>query len=121
MNSTNNHQVLSLLTETGKSAPEMTRGIAVLGNGNMEEGLIAIWENGQRNGIVKGTIGASLVFTAAIGIYALVKNTIAEHQAKQIIRVACANPEYHSNNTHAPNSDNQKTDTTIANTTEAKQ
>ena len=54
MNSTNNPQVLALLNGAGKPAPEMTRGLSVLGDGNMADGLIALWKNGQRNGIVKG-------------------------------------------------------------------
>lgn len=121
MNGTNNQQVFSLLNGSGKPAPELTRGLAALGDGSMADGIIAIWNDGQKNGTVKGAVGASLVFTAAIGIYVLVRNKIAERQAKQIIRAACTNPEQHLNSTHTPNSDNQNTDTTITNTTEAKQ
>ena len=90
MNSTNNPQVLALLNGAGKPAPEMTRGLSVLGDGNMADGLIALWKNGQRNGIVKGAVGTSLMFTAGIGLYILAKNKIAERQAKQNIRDTCA-------------------------------
>ena len=89
MSNTNNQQVLALLNGAGKPAPEMTKGLSVLGDGNMADGLIALWENGQKNGIVKGTVVTSLVFTAGIGLYALAKNIIAEYQAKQAIKVAC--------------------------------
>jgi len=90
MNGTNNSQVLELLNGAGKSAPEMTRGLSVLGDGSMADGLVALWENGQRNGIVKGAVGTSLIFTVGIGLYALAKNKIAEHQVKKSIREACA-------------------------------
>ena len=93
MSNTKNPQVLALLNGTGKSAPEMTRGLSVLGDGSMADGLIALWENGQKNGIVKGVVGTSLLFTVGIGVYALAKNKIAEHQAKQAIRVACTTVE----------------------------
>ena len=47
MSNTNNQQVLALLNGAGKPAPEMTKGLSVLGDGNMADGLIALWENGQ--------------------------------------------------------------------------
>ena len=93
MNGTNNPQVLALLNGAGKPAPEMTRGLSVLGDGSMADGLIALWENGQKNGIVKGTVVTSLAFTVGIGLYALAKNKIAEHKAKQAIKVACHTAE----------------------------
>lgn len=93
MTGTNNPQILALLNGSGKPAPVMTQGLSVLGDGSMADGLIALWENGQKNGIVKGAVGTSLVFTVGIGLYALAKNKIAGHQAKQDIRMACTTAE----------------------------
>ena len=90
MELTNNAQVLDLLNGAGKPAPEMTRGLSVLGDGNMADGLVALWEDGQKNGIVRGVAGAALVFTAGIGLYALIKNVIAARKAKQVIKAACS-------------------------------
>lgn len=89
MNSTNNPEVLALLNGAGKSAPEMTRGLSVLGDGSMAEGLIALWKNGQKNGIVKGTVVTTLVFTVGISLYALAKNRLAELNVERTIRAAC--------------------------------
>lgn len=87
MNITNNPEVMALLNGVGKSAPEMTRNLSVLGDGSMAEGLIALWKNGQENGIVKGTVVTSLVFTVGIGLYALAKNKLAELNVERAIRV----------------------------------
>lgn len=93
MNGTNNPQVLDLLNGARKPAPEMTRGLSVLGDGSMADGLIALWENGKKNGIAIGTVVTSLVFTVGIGLYAFAKNKIAERQAKQTIKEVCSAAE----------------------------
>jgi len=93
MNGINNPQVMTLLDGAGKPAPIMTRSLSVLGDGSMSDGLIALWENGQKNGIVKGVVGTSLVFTVGIGLYTLAKNKIAESKVKQDIRMTCATEE----------------------------
>ena len=89
MNTANTTQVVSLLNKTEKSASEMTQGLSILGDGRMADGLIALWKNGQKNGIIEGVIGTSVVFTVGIGLYALAKNKMSEYQVKQVIGNAC--------------------------------
>lgn len=85
MSNGKNQQVIALLESAGNTAPEMTRKLAALGNGNMSTGLIALWKNGQQNGVVQGVAGTAMVFSAGIGIYALVKSRVSEARIRRAI------------------------------------
>ena len=93
MNGTNTPQILTLLSQPGKTAAKMTHGLSVLGHGNMADGLICLWKNGQKNGIVKGIIGTSLVFTVGSVLYSFAKNKFTEYQAQQTLRLTCTTVE----------------------------
>ena len=90
MSSANNQQVLDLLKGAGKAAPEITHSLSQLGEGCMVDGLIALWENGQRNGVINGAIGATVVFTVGISVSILIKNKVTELRAKQAIMASCS-------------------------------
>lgn len=89
MNDIYNPTVQTLLEKTGKPAPVMTNGLAILGDGRMEDGLIALWKNGQMNGVVKGVTGTTIFFTLGIGLFSLVRNKLEEKRTKQAIEAAC--------------------------------
>lgn len=89
MNYSMNQQISALLDGVSKVASETTHGLARLGNGRMADGLIALWKDGQRNGLIRGAVGTSVVFTIGIGGFVLIKNKMAEIQAKQAIKAAC--------------------------------
>ena len=82
----NTYKIKNILNCTGKSAAEMTHSLSQLGDGNMSDGMVALWKDGQRNGVAKGAALATVVLTIAFGIRELVKNNISEAQTKQAIK-----------------------------------
>lgn len=79
-------QILDLMTSNGKSAPEMTHSVKVLGNGSMQKGLTYIGEYFKKEielassrGITKGRIQGGIAGTiigASLGglAYLVVRN-----------------------------------------------
>lgn len=56
-----------LETSSGR-APDMTHALCSLGGGDMGAGIIALWNAGQRNGIVKGASITTLIFSLGISV-----------------------------------------------------
>lgn len=78
-------QIQDLLNGAGKAGPELTHGLSELGGGKMSNGLVELWKAGQHSGVVKGATITTLVFSAAIGGYILIKNTIEDRQMKKAL------------------------------------
>lgn len=51
----------------------------------MSNGLVELWKAGQHNGVVKGATITTLVFSAAIGGYILIKNAIEDRKMKKVL------------------------------------
>ena len=79
------YQVQTLLEAGGKAASEMTHDIAILGEGRMADGLIALYDAGRNSGIVQGVGITAVVFTVGIGAYVLIKNAVEEKRTKQAL------------------------------------
>lgn len=85
MANTKEQQIQALLDGAGKAGPELTHGLSELGGGKMSNGLVELWKAGQHNGVVKGATITTLVFSAAIGGYILIKNAIEDRQMKKVL------------------------------------
>lgn len=51
----------------------------------MADGLVALWQSGQKSGMIKGVTITTLVFSAAIGGYVLIKNAIKDREMKRVL------------------------------------
>ena len=78
-------QIQALLNATGKTGPELTHGLRELGSGKMADGLVELWKAGQHNGVVKGATITTMLFTAAIGGFILIKNKIEDREMKRVL------------------------------------
>lgn len=93
-------QIADLLMDTGKSAPDMTHAVKVLGNGSMQKGFSRIGEyfaeeassaaKGLTKGRIQGGVAGALGAAAAIGgvlyLISKKKEKAAKHEAEgQII------------------------------------
>ena len=85
MANTKELQIQALLDGAGKAGPELTHSLSELGGGKMSNGLVELWKAGQHNGVVKGATITTLVFSAAIGGYILIKNAIEDRQMKKAL------------------------------------
>lgn len=85
MANTREQQIQALLDGAGKAGPELTHGLSELGGGKMSNGLVELWKAGQHNGVVKGATITTLVFSAAIGGYILIKNVIEDREMKKAL------------------------------------
>lgn len=85
MANTKELQIQALLDGEGKAGPELTHSLSELGGGKMSNGLVELWKAGQHNGVVKGATITTLVFSAAIGGYILIKNAIEDRQMKKAL------------------------------------
>lgn len=85
MANTKELQIQALLDGAGKAGPELTHRLSELGGGKMSNGLVGLWKAGQHNGVIKGVTITTLVFSAAIGGYILIKNAIEDRQMKKAL------------------------------------
>lgn len=85
MNMFKEQQLQILLDARGKTASEMTHAIAMLGDGEMAHGVIALHDAGRNSGIVQGVGITAVVFTVGIGAYVLIKNAVEEKRTKQAL------------------------------------
>ena len=96
MANTKELQIQELLNGAGKAGPELTHGLSELGGGKMSNGLVELWKAGQHSGVVKGATITTLVFSAAIGGYILIKNAIEDKQMKKALAEIQASATNHS-------------------------
>ena len=115
MANTREQQIQALLDGAGKAGPELTHGLSELGGGKMSNGLVELWKAGQHNGVVKGATITTLVFSAAIGGYILIKNAIEDRKMKKALAEIRASADSHS-------ADDERlvSDTVIKNDTQAQ-
>ena len=115
MANTREQQIQVLLDGAGKAGPELTHGLSELGGGKMSNGLVELWKAGQHNGMVKGATITTLVFSAAIGGYILIKNAIEDREMKKALAEIRASADSHS-------ADDERlvSDTVIQNDTQAQ-
>lgn len=85
MGNTKELQIQTLLNGKGKAGPELTHSLSELGGGKMADGLVELWKAGQLNGVVKGATITTLLFTAAIGGFILIKNKIEDREMRQVL------------------------------------
>ena len=78
-------QIQTLLNGKGKAGPELTHSLRELGGGKMADGLVELWKAGQHNGAVKGATITTLLFTAAIGGFILIKNKIEDREMRRVL------------------------------------
>ncbi len=76
--------VKSLIFESGKTSPEMTHDLKVLGKGNMQNGIKQLasffldegrqsgYHLGERNGVIKGVAGTLFIGSLIAGGYYIV-------------------------------------------------
>lgn len=62
----NNALVSQVLETSSGRAPDMTHALCSLGGGDMGAGIVALWNAGLRNGIVKGASITTLIFSFGI-------------------------------------------------------
>ncbi len=65
--------IYELIDSTSGCAPEMTHALCSLGGGDMGSGIIALWEAGQKTGMMKGAAISSLAFSAGIACAAIIR------------------------------------------------
>ena len=75
--------IYELLDSTCSCAPEMTHALCSLGGGDMGTGIIALWEAGQRTGMMKGTAITALLFSAGIACAAIVRRRHKKKKKKK--------------------------------------
>lgn len=71
--------VSEVLDASYSCAPDMTHALCSLGGGDMGSGIIALWEAGQRIGMIKGTAITTLVFSAGIACVVIIRH---RHKAR---------------------------------------
>ena len=89
MNAEKKQLIKKLLNSFGQKCTYMTHNLAELGNGDMAEGLVALYHSGQLNGIV---IGAGSV-TALVATYHVGKAIINGVNTKKAIRQTATEQE----------------------------
>ena len=89
MNEGTKQLVKNLLSSAGQKCNYMTHNLAELGNGDMAEGLVALYRSGQLNGIV---IGAGSVI-ALVATYHVGKAIINGVSIKKAIRQTATEQE----------------------------
>lgn len=102
MANTKELQTQELLNGAGKAGPELTHGLSELGGGKMSNGLVELWKTGQQSGVVKGATVTTLVFSAAVGGYILIKNAIEDRQMKKVLAEILDSADKHSADNESP-------------------
>lgn len=80
----NNTLVSQVLETSAGRAPDMTHALCSLGKGDMGAGIVALWNAGQRNGMIKGASITTLIFSLGIGVSAMV---LQKYHKKQLDKV----------------------------------
>ena len=84
-----NSMVTYLIDETiKKSGSDLTSAISDVGNGNMQQGLIHLWKDGENSGLSKGVISTSIV----VGICILIQKAIHKFHIKQAVEQLAKEP-----------------------------
>lgn len=96
-------QILNLMNDTNKSAPDITHALKVLGNGSMQKGLSRIRDffrdevgaaqnKGRIQGVIFGILGtAAFGSLIALNVYNKKKKTAHETEGQEIIKVLNSN------------------------------
>ncbi len=114
MANTKELQIQALLNGAGKAGPELTHGLSELGGGKMSNGLVELWKAGQQSGVVKGATVTTLVFSAAIGGYILIKNAIEDRQMKKVLAEIQNSAAKHATDDEGFSSDAENQNDTVA-------
>lgn len=64
----NNRLVNWVLKTSAGPAPDMTHALCSLGGGDMGRGIITLWNDGQRNGMIKGVSITTIIFSLGMGV-----------------------------------------------------
>ena len=64
----NNTLVSQVLETSAGRAPDMTHALCSLGKGDMGAGIVALWNAGQINGMIRGASITTLIFSLGIGV-----------------------------------------------------
>jgi len=88
-------QIFDLIQSEGKSAAKMTKGLKLIGDGDMEAGLYKLAEymkkEGEKKGIIEGSIGTATILLIGGAIVYLIydmikKNRALNEEGKAILR-----------------------------------
>ena len=82
----NNALVSQVLETSAGRAPDMTHALCSLGKGDMGAGIVALWNAGQRNGMIKGASITTLIFSLGIGVSMMLLHRHHENQLDKVER-----------------------------------
>lgn len=82
MTKTMNPKVKFLIDPTiKKSGPDYTGGIADFGGGNMSQGMLNLWKDGEHTGLAEGVVGTAVV----VGVCILIQKAVHAYRVKHAI------------------------------------
>lgn len=91
------NKVIAVFDACTQKAPAMTHALSDLGNGDMGNGIMALWQAGQRNGFVQGTALTAALFVIGISAHKVASCIREDRRIKKLLRET--NYEVHMNHT----------------------
>lgn len=82
----NNALVSQVLETSAGRAPDMTHALCSLGGGDMGAGIVALWDAGQRNGMIKGASITTLIFSLGISVGVVLLHRHHENKLDEVER-----------------------------------
>lgn len=90
------NKVIAVFDACTQNAPVMTHALSELGNGDMGNGIMTLWQAGRKNGFVQGTALTSALFAIGIDTYKVASCVKEDRRIKKLLREASY--EIHMNN-----------------------
>lgn len=82
------NKVIAVFDACAQKAPAMTHALSELGNGDMGNGIITLWQAGQRNGFIQGATVTSVLFVIGIGACKVASCIREDRRLKKLLREA---------------------------------
>lgn len=80
------NKVIAVFDACTQKAPIMTHALSELGNGDMGNGIMTLWQAGRKNGFVQGTALTSVLFVIGIGAYKVASCVKEDRRIKKLLR-----------------------------------
>ena len=79
------NKVIAVFDACSQKAPVMTHALSELGNGDMGNGIMALWQAGRKSGFVQGTALTSVLFVIGIGAYKVASCVKEDRRIKKLL------------------------------------
>ena len=83
-----NKKIIAVFDACSQKAPVMTHALSELGDGDMGNGIVTLWQAGRDFGIVQGAAVTTVLFAIGIGTCKVIAAVREERRIKRILREA---------------------------------